>query len=83
MKRRLKTMTPAKEAQFQEGVFVPVAFAVWDGSNNEKGSKHVMTSWYWLYLEPKRGFNIFLWPAVVFLAVCAGEFFVVRNFKKG
>lgn len=83
MKRRLKTMTPAKEAQFQEGVFMPVAFAAWDGSNNEKGSRHVMTSWYWLYLEPKRGFNIFLWSAFVFLAVCTGEFFIVRNFKKG
>ncbi|MFQ5535269.1 MAG: c-type cytochrome [Sphingomonadales bacterium] len=35
---------------FAEGVFMPISFANWDGSNGEKGSKHKLTSWYWLYL---------------------------------
>jgi hypothetical protein len=34
----------------------PIAFAAWDGSNNsEKGSRHTMTTWYWLLLKPAAG----------------------------
>lgn len=53
MYRPLTTSTPDKDIQFSEGKFIPVAFAAWDGSNNsEKGSKHTMTTWYWLFLKP-------------------------------
>ena len=56
MYRPLTTSTPDKDIQFTEGQFIPVAFAAWDGSNNsEKGSKHTMTTWYWLLLKPATG----------------------------
>jgi DMSO reductase family type II enzyme heme b subunit len=38
--------------KFKKGVFVPMALSVWDGSNGESGSKHTLTTWYWLLLEP-------------------------------
>lgn len=38
--------------RFREGVFIPMAFSVWDGSNGESGTKHTLTTWYWLLLEP-------------------------------
>lgn len=54
--RPLTTSAPEKDIQFVEGKFIPVAFAAWDGSNNsEKGSKHTMTTWYWLLLKPATG----------------------------
>ena len=54
--RPLTTSAPDKDIQFSEGRFIPVAFAAWDGSNNgEKGSKHTMTTWYWLLLKPATG----------------------------
>ncbi len=36
----------------EEGLFVPVAFSVWDGFNRERGNKRGLTSWLSLYLEP-------------------------------
>lgn len=53
--RPLVTSAPEKDLQISEGKFIPVAFAAWDGSNGEKGSKHTMTTWYWLLLKPASG----------------------------
>jgi len=41
------------DLNFVEGQFIPVSFANWDGSNGESGSKHTLTSWFWLLLPPK------------------------------
>jgi len=40
------------DLQFEEGRFIPIAFFAWDGSNSEAGSRHAMTTWYWLLLKP-------------------------------
>lgn len=37
---------------FQEGAFVPIAFSLWDGFNQERGNRRGLTSWYHLYMEP-------------------------------
>lgn len=42
-----------EDVQFDEGLFIPISFANWDGSNGEKGSKHTLTSWFWLLLPPE------------------------------
>jgi len=70
MSRPLTTSAADKDIQFVEGKFIPVAFAAWDGSNNsEKGSKHTMTTWYWLLLKPATGSK----PLITALAI-AGLF---------
>ena len=38
------------DVSFEEGRFIPISFANWDGSNGETGSKHTLTTWYWLVL---------------------------------
>lgn len=38
---------------FNEGQYIPISFANWDGSNGEIGSKHTLTTWYWLLLPPE------------------------------
>ncbi len=38
------------DVDFVEGRFIPVSFAGWDGNNGEAGSKHTLTTWYWLVL---------------------------------
>jgi DMSO reductase family type II enzyme heme b subunit len=55
MKRPLTTDTPEADLQFEIGKFIPIAFAAWDGSNSEHGSRHTMTTWYWLLLTPSTG----------------------------
>jgi mono/diheme cytochrome c family protein len=38
--------------EFNGGEFVPIAFSVWDGFNQERGNRRGITSWYHVYLEP-------------------------------
>jgi len=75
MTRPLVTPTPEKDIQFSEGSFIPVAFAAWDGSNNsEKGSRHTMTTWYWLLLKPATG-SLPLFAALIVMCLFAGGLF--------
>jgi DMSO reductase family type II enzyme heme b subunit len=43
----------ARDLQFEAGRFIPIAFANWDGWAGQRGSRHTLTSWYWLVLEPE------------------------------
>ncbi|MBI3149119.1 MAG: c-type cytochrome [Betaproteobacteria bacterium] len=73
MIRSLATTETDKDIQFVEGKFIPVAFAAWDGSNNsEKGSKHTMTTWYWMLLKPAVGYRPLLLGLIVALLVAGG-----------
>ena len=53
MKRPRASGNDQGDIQFNEGRFIPVSFANWDGSNGEKGSRHTLTTWYWLLLPSK------------------------------
>lgn len=37
---------------FQSGQYVPIAFSVWDGFNDERGNKRALSAWFYLYLKP-------------------------------
>ncbi|MBI5901989.1 MAG: c-type cytochrome, partial [Deltaproteobacteria bacterium] len=82
MKRPLKTNTPEKDIQFEEGRYFPIAFAAWDGSNQEKGSKHVMTTWYWLVMQPKTSGRVYLWPVVIALGIVGLELLWLKSARK-
>jgi hypothetical protein len=79
MRRPLRTDDPDQDIQFEEGRFTPIAFAAWDGSNSEKGSRHTMTTWYWLLLKPPRGSRPYLGAAVVIFLVVGAQFWWVRS----
>ena len=68
IKRSLRTNNPDTEIQFDKTT-LPVAFAVWDGSNLERGSKHVLTSWHKISFQERSNYRLFIWPvtAGVFL----------------
>lgn len=82
MKRSLKTDEKDKDIQFEEGKFIPLAFAVWDGTNGEKGSKHTMTTWYWLFLKPEAGAYVYAMPVVVALLVFGGCILLARTSQR-
>ncbi|MCF7982677.1 MAG: c-type cytochrome [Pseudomonadales bacterium] len=42
-----------QDLRFTEGQFIPISFANWDGNNAEVGSRHTLTTWYWLLLPPE------------------------------
>lgn len=79
MKRPLVTSDAEKDIQVVEGKFIPIAFAAWDGSNSEKGSKHTMTTWYWLFLKPAAGARVYIIPLIVVAVIVAGELWWARS----
>lgn len=82
MKRPLNTGEKDKDIQFIEGKFIPMSFAVWDGSNGEKGSKHTMTTWYWILLKPEAGTSVYLIPLLVAALIVGGELLWLASVRK-
>ena len=70
---------PKKDIEFTEGEFIPVAFAAWDGSNSEQGSRHTMTTWYWLLLKPDTGATPAIAAIIVVLLLLGIQFWWVRT----
>jgi len=78
--RPLTTSAADKDIQFVEGKFIPVAFAAWDGSNfSEKGSKHTMTTWYWLLLKPATGSKPLVTALIIMLLFVGGLLWWARS----
>ena len=64
VKRALRT-DDKKDLQLDPGVFVPIAFSAWDGSNGDVGTKRVITSWYTFVLEPVPSSRRFVYPPLI------------------
>lgn len=64
VKRALKT-EDKKDLQLESGVFVPIAFSVWDGSNGDVDTKRTITSWYTFVLEPVPSSRRFVYPPLI------------------
>lgn len=78
MKAPLKT----DSLEFKAGEFTSISFAAWDGSNAERGSKHVMTGWNWVALEEDDASKKVFFPLAVFILVFGLEIIVIRSVKK-
>ncbi len=59
--------------------FIPVAFAAWDGSNSESGSRHTLTTWYWLLLKPAAGNTPLLAAVAAFVLILLAEIWWARS----
>jgi len=82
MKRPRTTSDTESDIQLVAGRFIPIGFAAWDGSNSEGGSKHIMSTWYWLYLKPVTGADIYVVPIAVFILVLGGLLWWSRSAAK-
>ncbi|MDX8403259.1 MAG: ethylbenzene dehydrogenase-related protein, partial [Mariprofundaceae bacterium] len=81
--RALTTGDAENDLQFVQGKFIPVAFAAWDGSNSEAGSKHTMSTWYWLLLKPAPSSKPLLLALLVAGLLFGGLTWWARGAKKG
>jgi hypothetical protein len=73
------------EANFKEGGVTPVAFAVWDGSEGDRGGRKVVSTWYYVGLETEEKTTTYIYPVIAFLvtgAIVAGIIFLIRK-KRG
>ncbi|MFQ5545492.1 MAG: ethylbenzene dehydrogenase-related protein, partial [Acidiferrobacterales bacterium] len=48
--KRPRNSNGSPDLVFRRGQFIPVSFANWDGNNGEVGSRHTLTTWFWLLL---------------------------------
>lgn len=78
VKRALKT-EDKKDLQLDTGVFVPIAFSAWDGSNGDVDTKLTMTSWYTFVLEPVPSSRRFIYPPLIAI-LSVGLLFGLRAF---
>lgn len=68
---------------FEEGQFLPISFANWDGSNGEVGSKHTLSTWYWLVLPKELDLTrIYGWPLGGALLVFLAGLLLVRSQRR-
>jgi len=79
MRRALATSDPDQDIQIVEGRFIPMAFAAWDGSNSEAGSRHTLTTWYWLLLKPPASAMPVLSAVAVFVLILLLELWWARS----
>ena len=71
------------EISFTEGEFIPVSFANWDGSNGEMGSKHTLSTWFWLLLPLESDpVKLYVYPAGLALVIFLIGLLVVRSQRK-
>ncbi len=71
------------QINFNEGIFIPVSFANWDGSNGEKGAKHTLSTWYWLLLPPESDpFKLYVVPAGLAILSFIIGLLLVRSQRK-
>ncbi len=82
MKRSLTAANGETDISIVAGKFIPIAFAAWDGSNSETGSKHTMTTWYWISLKPAAGSDVYIIPLIIFVLILAGEIWWARSASK-
>ena len=69
IRRPLKTAEP--RTSLPAGVFFPVAFRAWDGSEGDEGPKAAISTWYYLRLEPPASNRRFIIPPLVALMLAA------------
>jgi len=74
---RAPRKSASTKAIFIPGEFSPISFALWDGSNGERGARHSMSSWLWIKLEDKDNAP-YMWPLIVLLLAAAGEIILMR-----
>jgi len=63
--RRARTTESPADISFEDGQYVPIAFANWDGLAGDKGARHSFTQWYWVQLEPAEdNLRLYGYPAL-------------------
>ena len=80
--RRVLKAANEREAEFEPGRFVPVAFHLWDGEQGEEGLKMAISSWYYLLLEPPVPSTVYLWPLLVGCFAFGGELWFMRHLRR-
>lgn len=81
MKRPLLTNSK-KDIQFEPNKNIPIAFATWDGGNNDIGGRHNVAPWYYLILLTPESKTIYVYIALAIIMAVGGEMWFVARLKR-
>ncbi len=76
-------LKPSTGPVIDEGMFIPIAFAAWDGSNQDTKGRHVMTGWQWATLQKGSSQPSYAWPAIIAILALAAELLWLRSARRG
>lgn len=82
MKRKINTGDP-NDIQFKKGKLIPLAIAIWDGSNRDVKGEKSLSFWYYVVLEEGTPISLYLYTFVsVIMGVSIELWFVGRLRRK-
>lgn len=81
--KRALTSQNKLDVSFREGTVTPVAFALWNGSDGNRGGRKALSTWYYVGLETEEKKTLFLFPLLAFLMAAAVMAGVVIGLRKG
>jgi DMSO reductase family type II enzyme heme b subunit len=79
---RSLTDNDTQDAQFPVGVFQSIAFAIWDGANNETGAQKAISSWWYFRPEPPADPKIYIYTGAAVILIGLVELAVVRKLRR-
>jgi DMSO reductase family type II enzyme heme b subunit len=81
-KRTLKTADEKGDLQFEVGKLIPVAFAVWDGSNSDAGGRKSISAWYYVLLEKPVPKTVFVYVLIAIIMGASVELWFVARLRR-
>lgn len=72
-KRKLASNDPF-DVTFKEGAVTPVSFAVWNGSESQRGGRKVLSTWYYVGLETEQKSTVYIYPLIALILTIAIEY---------
>ncbi|HHT9128347.1 MAG TPA: ethylbenzene dehydrogenase-related protein [Candidatus Wujingus californicus] len=82
MKRKLKTEDAKVDIQFEIGKLIPIAFAIWDGSNSDFGGQKSVSSWYYVVLEKAVPKTVFVYVLIAIIMGASIELWFVARLRR-
>jgi complex iron-sulfur molybdoenzyme family reductase subunit gamma len=67
---------------FREGGVTPVAFAVWNGSEGDRGGRKVVSTWYYVGLETEEKKATYAYPVFAFIGAAGIETLIILGLRK-
>ena len=82
MKRSLKTEDAKGDIQFEIGKLIPIAFAIWDGSNSDVAGQKSVSSWYYISLEKLVPKTVFVYVLIAIVMGASIEMWFVARLRR-
>ncbi|RJQ50412.1 MAG: hypothetical protein C4526_12155 [Nitrospiraceae bacterium] len=68
--------------KFKEGSVTPLAFAVWNGSEGDRGGRKVVSTWYYVGFETEEKKTIYFYPVLAFIGALGIEAGIIMGIRR-